>query len=225
MIRALIFDFDGLILDTETPLVRAWARLHEEHGLVYDPSHAHAAIGHVDVPFDPWTAFPRDVDRQALKVNHRRINHELLALQVVRPGVVDYLEAARERGLSVAVASNSDHAWVEGHLERLGLRDRFRAFCCREDVAKGKPEPDVYLKAMDRLGVKSSEAIAFEDSLPGSTAAKRAGLFCVAVPNESTRHQPFDHVDLRLGSLAEMSLANLLDRVERGSRVSPGSPI
>lgn len=210
MIRALVFDFDGLILDTETPLVEAWVQLHAEHGVPCDRDHVRGVVGHVGIAFDPWAGFGARADRPALDHAYRTRARALIAQQPVLPGVQGLLRAARDRGLRVAIASNSDHEHVEGHLDRVGLRHEFDAICCIDDVAAGKPEPDLYLLATRTVGVAPHAAIAFEDSVPGHIAAKRAGLHTVVVPNPSTVHCTFAHADLRLPSLAHTTLEALL---------------
>ncbi len=212
VIRALVFDFDGLILDTETPLIDAWAALHESAGLAYARADAHRIVGHIDVAFDPWTAFGPTADRAALESEHRRLSRELTARQPILPGVLACLEAARARGLKLAVASNSSHEHVDRHLTRLGLRAFFDLTGCREDVTVGKPAPDLYFWVIRKLGVAPAEAIAFEDSTAGTLAARAAGLWTIAVPNPSTHRHDHSAAHLVLASLADRSLAQLLDR-------------
>jgi putative hydrolase of the HAD superfamily len=212
MIRALIFDFDGLILDTETPLVEAWARVHQDAGVAFDRAHAHAIVGHVDVAFDPWVAFPVTVDRAALEASYRQHKHALMAAETVLPGVQALLDAATQRGLRLGVASNSDHDHVDGHLQRLGLLERFHAIGCRDDVTIGKPAPDVYQHVIRKLAVKPTETVAFEDSIPGHEAAHAAGIRVVVVPNPATAHCQFPRAWLQIPSLAQLSLDSLLER-------------
>jgi len=212
MIRALVFDFDGLILDTETPLIDAWAALHERAGLPYSRVDAHRVVGHVDVAFDPWMAFGPQADRAELERAHRQLARELTARQPVRPGVLACLDEARARGLKLGVASNSGHEHVDRHLTRLGLRPRFDLICCREDVAAGKPAPDLYHRAVRHFGVAPTEAIAFEDSTAGTLAARAAGLWTVAVPNPSTDQHDLGAAHLVLASLADLPPAQLFDR-------------
>jgi HAD superfamily hydrolase (TIGR01509 family) len=212
MIRALIFDFDGLVLDTETPLIDAWAALHERAGLAYSRADAHRLVGHVEVDFDPWTAFGPAADRTALAEEHRRLARELMVRQPILPGVLACLQEARARGLKLGVASNSSHRHVDGHLTRLGLRALFDLTCCRDDNLAVKPAPDLYLEVTRQLGVTPGEAIAFEDSTAGTLAARRAGLWVVAVPNPSTHEHDFSAAHLVVPSLAEVSLTPLLDR-------------
>lgn len=203
---ALIFDFDGLILDTETPLLDAWDQVHRQHGLTYDRAKGHTIIGHSGVYYDPWEAFPDDADRAALESQFDAIKSAIIVQQPVLPGVKTLLDQARETGIPVGVASNSTHPHVDGHLERLGLRPNFGAVVCREDVPHAKPAPDVYVEVCRQLGVDPADAIAFEDSAPGHLAAHRAGLTVVVVPNPSTRHVDFPYARQVLASLADFVL-------------------
>lgn len=212
MIRALVFDFDGLILDTETPLIDSYGDVHSAHGVPFDHAVFLRSVGHADYAFDPWHGFSPHADRAALEVERRARKEERLRRQTLLPGVAALLDAAREGGLRVGLASNSEHAWVEPHLTRLGLLARFEFLACREDVASPKPEPDLYRLVLQHFGLRGREAIAFEDSHTGALAAKRAGLWCVAVPNASTAHHDFAHADLRVASLAACTLAALVAR-------------
>ena len=123
---------------------------------------------------------------------------------------------ARRLSLKVGIASNSHHAWVDTHLARLELSSFFDVVKCRDDVARGKPDPELYQAVLDHFRITGIQAIAFEDSEAGSLAAKSAGLWCIAIPNPSTLHHAFGHVDLRLNSLAESSVEALLARFGSG---------
>jgi HAD superfamily hydrolase (TIGR01509 family) len=220
VIRGLIFDFDGLILDTEVTMFQAWCELYRERGCDLPLERWARCIGRGRdwrEHFDPFGYLEELVgapcDHAEVERWTERRHHELLAAQAPRPGVVAYLDAARTLGLGLAVASSSSRAWVAGHLERLGLVDRFALLRCGEDGARHKPSPDLYLAALDGLGVPPDEALAFEDSPNGVRAAQAAGIFCVAVPNPVTARLDLSHADLRLGSLAELPLAALLERV------------
>ncbi len=212
MIRALVFDFDGLILDTETPLIDAYGAVHAAHGVPFDRTVFIHNVGHADYAFDPWHGFSPHSDRAALETERRAIKDRLLLQQPILPGIVALLDAARTRQLHVGLASNSEHSWVEPHLTRLGLHDRFEFFACREDAPSPKPEPDLYKLVLNRFGLRGREAIAFEDSHSGSLAAKRANLWTVAIPNASTAHHDFTHADLRVASLANVTLEELVTR-------------
>jgi HAD superfamily hydrolase (TIGR01509 family) len=212
MIRAFIFDFDGLVLDTETALISAYGDVHAARGVPFDRPLFARSVGHADYAFDPWRAFGPTADRDTLDLErvafHRSRSEELAIL----PGVVELLAGAREAGLRIGLASNSGHAHVDGHLARLGLLDRFDFVACREDVRTPKPEPDLYRHVLGHFAVRPREAVAFEDSHTGTLAARRAGTWVVAVPNSSTAHHDFSNADLRVASLADCRLADLVAR-------------
>ncbi len=218
MRAALVFDFDGLILDTEGPEFQAWQELYAAHGCRLTLETWAVCIGTRDV-FDPCadlaTRAGRAVDAAALRAACTARVTELVAREPVRPGVREYLDEARALGLGLAVASSSSRRWVAGHLERLGLADRFDAIRCADDVARVKPDPDLYDAALAALGAVPDAAIALEDSPNGVCAAKRAGLFCVAVPNPLTAALDLTAADLLLDSLAALPLRALLDRAGR----------
>ncbi len=215
MIRALVFDFDGLILDTETPLIDAYSDVHSAYGKPFDRNLFIHGVGHVDFAFDPWKEFGGGHDRTELDREMRFYKQIRVLAQPILPGVVTMMNHARENGLSVALASNSPHPHCDGHLERIGLIERFHVIACREDVTSPKPEPDLYQLAVTRLGLNPNEAIAFEDSHAGSLAAKRAGLWCVAIPNPSSAHHDFTHADHRANSMADLTLEALISRFSR----------
>lgn len=212
MLRAFIFDFDGLILDTETPLIDAYAAVHAAHRVPFDRALFLRNVGHADYGFDPWHGFSPHADRAALELERRTCKDALMLRLRILPGVVALLDAAREHDLRVGLASNSPHSWVDAHLARLGLFARFDFIACREDVPSPKPEPDMYKLVLNRFGVRGREAVAFEDSHTGSLAAKRAHVWTVATPNESTAHHDFSHVDWLVASLAEVTFAELVRR-------------
>jgi HAD superfamily hydrolase (TIGR01509 family) len=214
MLRALIFDFDGLILDTESALIRSYADVHNAHRVRFDEARFLRSVGHADFTFDPWADFPAGHDRVALESERQHTKKGRLELLTPLPGVIALLDEARAADLPVAVASNSEHTWVEPHLTRLGLLHRFAFIACREDVRAPKPEPDLYKLVLENLGLRGHEAVAFEDSHAGSLAAKRAHLWCVAAPGPSTAHHDFAHTDLRVTTLADVTLATLRTRFE-----------
>lgn len=214
VIKALIFDFDGLILDTEVPEFTVWRDIYAAHGQELALATWAACIGTADLVFDPYAdleaRLDRPLDRGALRRDRRARVTALIEAQPPLPGVVDYLDAARGLGLGLAVASSSRREWVTGHLSRLGLLDRFATIRTADDVARTKPDPALYQAALAGLGLTPAEALVLEDSPNGVTAAKRAGLYCVAVPNALTATLPLDHADRRLASLADLPLSALL---------------
>jgi putative hydrolase of the HAD superfamily len=113
--------------------------------------------------------------------------------------------------LRLGIASNSERAWVTGHLSRLGLLEAIDQIRCYDDVLHPKPYPDSYLAVLEALGVTAGQAVAFEDSPVGVAAAKTAGLLCVAVPNSVTKNLAFPGADLVISSLAGVSLEKLVE--------------
>jgi putative hydrolase of the HAD superfamily len=209
MLRALIFDFDGLLVDTETVLIDAWVQIHAEDSITVDGNVLHHIVGHTDVVHDYWSAYAPEINRVTLEERYRSAARALTLAAPPLPGALALLNAARTAGLRIGLASNSTHAHVEGHLAHRGMLQLFDFIACRDDVTVGKPEPDVYLAALRGLGVNATEAIAFEDSVPGHVAAHRAGLRVVVVPNPSTTHCDFSHAWTKVPSLAHLSLAEL----------------
>jgi HAD superfamily hydrolase (TIGR01509 family) len=217
-VKLIVFDFDGLILDTEVPVYDAWQEIYGDHGVTLAFEKWAACIGTADA-FDPCVdlqeAIGRALDVAALEQRHRTRTDALIAAQAILPGVRDYVDEALRLGIRLGVASSSSRRWVHGHLERLGLLDRFEVIRCADDVPRVKPDPALYQAVLTATGVRADEALALEDSPNGVLAAKRAGLTCVAVPNPLTARLDLSHADHRLGSLAELSLASLLGRLDR----------
>lgn len=216
MLKAAIFDFDGLILDTEAPVYDVWQAIYAEHGYQLDFARWAQCIGTADT-FDPCLDLEalvgRPLDPAPLRRRHRTQADALIATQPVLPGVREYVNAAHRLGLRLGVASSSSRAWVEGHLARLGLRERFDVVRCADDVARVKPDPALYLAVLEATGVAAPQAVALEDSPNGVLAAKRAGLTCVAVPNPLTVRLDLAAADLTLTSLADVPLEELLTRL------------
>jgi HAD superfamily hydrolase (TIGR01509 family) len=218
-IRALLFDFDGLILDTETSEVVVWKHIYAEYGFEYPMnlwSQNVGMWGHSG--FDPVQYLHElthdSLDMAALRKRHQDESTVVIEHQPVGEGVEETLTAARRLGLRLAVASSSPRSWVEPHLTRLGLVRRFDRIISADDVAPGrtKPNPDIYLKALEALDVASAEAIAFEDSPHGLAAARAAGIFAVAVPNPTTAQLDLHQANLVIKSLASLPLDELLQR-------------
>lgn len=218
MIKAIIFDFDGLIIDTET----AW---YEAYRDVYRESY------NVDLPLDVWakcigTSF--EVfnpliyleERANMKVDRDNVRREtkdrytyLMKDQTIRPGVLNYLQEAKKEGLKIGLASSSNRRWINEYLKKHELIEYFDSLTTSDDVSKVKPDPELYLRAADLLQVKGKEAIAFEDSLNGLRAAKSAGLYCVIVPNSVTAFLDFDDYDMRLDSMEDVTLKHIINTI------------
>lgn len=216
MIRALVFDFDGVILDTETPDYETWQDEFRSRGVRFELAQWTGLIGGGE-SFDGYRYLEeltgQTIDRAAVYRHRRKRYLRQIASGPVLPGVGEYISEAKRLGLKLAVASSSGRRWVEGHLRDRGLLEKFEAVTTRDDVSQVKPDPELYLKAVSSVGVRPEEAVAIEDSAHGVTAAKRAGLYCVVVPNPMTQDLPTDHADLRLGALSDLPLESLLSRV------------
>ena len=224
MIRALVFDFDGLILDTETPLQLSWEEIYSQVGLSVPPAHWASLLGAAADPPEAYALLEKHlghpIDRRAIREKRLRRERNLLAAETILPGVRELIGEAGLRGLGLAVASSSDRAWVEQHLRNLDLLSSFDAVLCADDVALTKPDPALYTAALRALGVRADEAIAFEDSAHGAEAACRAGLFTVVIPNRVTQHATFPNADLVVRSIAERSLDEYIAAAKRRERRS-----
>lgn len=221
MIQALIFDFDGLILDTETPEFACWQNIYREHGFDFPQDRWGTVIGgtgHSD--FDAANHLSHlsqgRLDSAALRARNHLESLQMILKQGPLPGVTDYLQEAKRLGLKLAIASSSDQTWVHTHARRIGVFDYFDHVITADDVAPGrtKPNPDLFLTALSRLEVPKEAAIVFEDSPNGVKAANRAGIFVVAVPNPVTGMLSLNGANLVLGSLTELSLPDLLHQVK-----------
>ncbi|WEG12152.1 HAD family hydrolase [Pullulanibacillus sp. KACC 23026] len=219
MIRAFVFDFDGLILDTETLMFKATNEVYKEYKSSFPISIWGRLAGTHEDEFDLYVHFIEQTGASLTKEEFYEkrdaLFNEMIKDEEVLPGVRELLEAGKEAGLKIALATSSGDQWAKKHLERLGLLAYFDCIVEANDVTEVKPNPELFLKACEGVGVKPSEAIAFEDSYHGAVAAKRAGLYCVVIPNEVTRELTFeDDVDLKLLSLADTNFKLLLDTLQ-----------
>jgi HAD superfamily hydrolase (TIGR01509 family) len=212
-ISAIVFDFDGLILDTEWSVYRAIDEIYSEHGHQLDLDWWRTIVG---TPGGAdWTDRLEALVGEALDHEHLRErsvhrHHELVEVMQPLPGIVDLIEAAHSEGIRLAVASSSMTRWLERNLTRVGLAGRFEALCGRDAAGgRGKPDPAVYLAALDAIAVAAGDAVAIEDSPHGVAAAKAAGLACVAVPNRITAPGDFSAADLVVDSVEVLTLAEL----------------
>jgi HAD superfamily hydrolase (TIGR01509 family) len=205
VIHAFLFDFDGLLLDTEGPSYRAWAELYERHGHELALETWAAAVGTIG-GFDPerhLAGLGVALDDEALATRRQR-DLDLCDLEELRPGVVELLDEAERRGIHVGIVSASSDWWIERHLSHRGVLDRFElVVCANGDAARAKPRPDLYLEALERLEVVAADAVAFEDSPNGVAAAKAAGIYTVAVPNAVTGAFDLSAADRVVESLLE----------------------
>ena len=219
MIRGLIFDFDGLILETEEPIYQSWVELYQAYGVDLPMEFWGTIIGtssheHLDIFGLLEEKVGRKLDRDRLTPERAAREMEIVLQEPLLPGVVDLIKSAQNRDLKLGIASSSNRDWVVGHLTRLNLSDYFEFVHTSEDVERTKPDPALYLLALKTLGLEAQEAIVFEDSPNGVTAAKSAGIYTVAVPNVMTRQLNLDHADLKLDTLTELPLDEIILKAE-----------
>ncbi len=210
---SIILDFDGLIVDTETPIFDAWLAAYARHGQPLGLDEWQHALG-THGGFDPLAHLDALVggtlDRDSVLAAVKASSAKGCESQPLLPGVESVLRDARALGLGRAVASSSSCGWVDGWLRRHAIRDLVDVVVARDDVRKVKPDPELFLLAAARLGSAPSACVVFEDSPNGMRAALAAGMRCVAVPNALTRPLERPPVDLVIGSLAERPLAQVL---------------
>jgi HAD superfamily hydrolase (TIGR01509 family) len=213
MIRALLFDFDGLIVDSEWIMFQVWDELFQEHECPLPIDLWLDGVGAEDA-FDP-AEYLRSyvgggIDSKELRARAWREIHRRMRAAEPRPGVRHLLEQARTKGLCTAVASSGPREWVEGYLTHYGIAELFQRVVCREDVAQVKPAPDVFLAAARALGVTPEEAVAIEDSPHGAAAAQAAGMACVVAPSRITEADEFEGADLVVPSPAAITLEAIM---------------
>lgn len=221
MIKGLVFDFDGLILDTETVQFEALQWLYSQYGQSLSLDIWGECIG-TDHEFDPIKHLREitgsETSEEELRETYLSRFQERIAEEGPLPGVGDYLREAKQMGLGLAVASSSPSNWVHGFLVDKGLIEWFDVICTADDVENVKPDPALYRLAVQRLEIAPNEAVAFEDSPNGALAAVRAGLYCVVIPNSVTANLNFGEYDLKLTSLADLPLKQLLESAVKERR-------
>jgi len=211
--RALIFDFDGLIVDTESAIYLAWRELYQAHGHDLPLATYGQCVGSVFGHYDPMLALenllgsPVDWDTH-LPMKDARIRAGQQGLDTL-PGVRELLTAARAAGMPCVVASSSHRTHVEGWLERTGIRHHFDFVRSRDDVERAKPFPDLFLSAAEGLGLPPADTLVLEDSANGLRAALAAGAPCVIVPSPVTDGSDFTGAAAILKTLQGVSLEDL----------------
>lgn len=213
-LAAVVFDFDGVILDSETPEYESHRQVFEMFGvpLTLDEYLGHVGLYHVDHETQWFMRLrdrsPHPPDRATFDAEKRRIFTDLVPREPMR-GILDLLDALTDARVPMAIASTSTSRWVVPASERLGVRSRFVAVVTGDDAERGKPAPDVYLEAVRRLGVDAARSIAIEDSSPGIASARAAGLKTVAIPHWLTDRHDLSAADLRVAHAGELTLERL----------------
>lgn len=213
-IKGFIFDFDGLILDTEKPVFLAWKEIFDRFDQPFALEDWKKAIGTGPSAFDPahhlCALVQESLDPSRLHEEQLSIATNIIRTYPILPGVLEFICEVKAASRKLAIASSSPRSWVIGHLSRLDLIPYFDVILTADDVLRVKPDPDLFLLALSRLKLSASEAIVFEDSPNGILAANAAGITCIAVPNEITRTMDISHADVIVDSFKEITLS-LLD--------------
>ena len=213
-LAAVIFDFDGIIIDSETPEYESHRRIYERHGVPLTTDEWCDQIGvwtegHDERWFRELCARSAHApDHDAYHAEKRRIFDEVVPSEPMR-GIRELAGALADAGIPAAIASSSPASWVVRATERLGMRGLFGAIVTGDDVSRRKPAPDSYLEAARRLGVDPRRSIAIEDSGPGIAAARAAGMKTVAIPHWLTAQHDLSGADLRVAHAGELTLARL----------------
>ncbi len=215
MPRGLIFDFDGVLVDTEWAIFRSWQRLYEREGQQIDIATYAPCLGAGYSHWDPAAHLEKltgrhyDWERET-PARQAEIEAELAHMGLM-PGAMELLDWCAEQGIAMTVASSSSRRWVQGWLERLGIFARFVGTFCRTDGYPVKPEPALFLAARDCLGLPATDCLIIEDSENGTISAQRAGIPCVAIPNRMTAASDFSRA-----TRCEASLVALLASLQAG---------
>ncbi|PUB12260.1 HAD family hydrolase [Paenisporosarcina sp. OV554] len=217
MIKAVIFDFDGLIIDTETVWYEAFREALYQFEVDLTIEQFALVIGTDDAVLDKYILdnIKESSTISEIKELASKLFHEKIGQPILREGVLDYLITAKEAGIKIGLASSSKRNWVEKFLMQLHILPYFEVIKTRDDVTTVKPDPELYLQAIKALGVQPEEAVAFEDSLNGLKAARAAGLKCVIFPNPVTTNLAFEDFSLRLFSMAEKPLEFILKELNK----------
>lgn len=214
--RAVIWDMDGIIIDSAPYHLKAWQEVFSKRGLNFTDDDFHSSFGmRNDTIIGDFLGEGAPDEEIAAIGREKEASFRLKIRQNPRPlpGVVALMAALAERDLKMAIASSAPRENIELVIDTLGIARHFLVIISEKDVTRGKPEPDGYLLAAKRLGVKPENCLVIEDAIVGVTAARRAGMHCLAVTNSHPRDSLSD-ADLVVDSLEEISagdIAKLLD--------------
>lgn len=228
-LRAVFFDFDGLIVDTESSEVESWRTIFDRYRQPFPFDYFLRAVGRSALELDE---FPEDILARSLpnvswseiQSAFRAVRERDLAAREARLGVRELIADLTGNDIRRCVVSSSDRAWVESHLARLQLREEFESLFTREDVTRAKPAPDLYLLALERMGLTASEVVVLEDSANGVQAAVDAGLTVIAVPNPLTMHLDLSHANRIVSGHEFLSVKEISTVLEESNKTSSTAP-
>lgn len=213
-IKGIIFDFDGLIVDTETPELKAWQELFRRFDVEFSFDEYAQTIGMI---YDDTSALDilesrlsTPIDKARLFKEFKKRKVELIDAQPLRSGVLDVLKSSKSIGLKIGLASSAKLEWVSRYIQKHEINQYFECVRTRENVANPKPDPELYQATLACLGLKARQVIALEDSINGVSAARAAGVHTVAVPNSVTRIFDFSQAHLVLKHLTDIPLQEMI---------------
>jgi len=214
MIKAVIFDLDGVLIDSEPLHCRADTQLLRELGA--DPSANY---------FDRFTGWTDAAMWEAIKTDYHLTKSidQLMKMQVpiklnllkegdfkATPGIAELLEEIKTAHLPIAIASSSPKIFIEAVLEKIGIKQYFKILISGEEIERSKPEPDIFLKAALLLNVDPSECLVVEDSKSGTIAAKKAGMKCIGYQNFNSGNQDLSNADLIVNNIKEIDIRKMM---------------
>ena len=219
-IRGIVFDFDGILVDTEKSEFSAWVEIYQRYGAEITFQEWSACLGTSQDAFNAVAELEKKIGRnfpdpKVIWQEQAAMSLSRAMLQPPLPGVMDVLDRADQLGLRLAIASSSDRMWVIGHLDRLDLTRRFQGVFTKDEVFPVKPDPGLYSAAIKHLDLRPEETIAFEDSPNGIRAAKAAGMICVAIPNHLSGSLDLSKADFMVSSLSTQPLDDILSRANQ----------
>ena len=213
MPKALIFDFDGLIVDTETVIYESWAEIYEKNGQILELNTYKNCVGSDFEKFHPGIELEKRTGKKfnwaTIDAEREKLIRKRLEQQKERTGIRHFIECAKSKDLDLAIASSSSRNWVLGWIEKLELREYFSAFANRDDVQKIKPDPELFLTAANLLGIHPREALILEDSENGLKAATAAGIPCAIITNPITAGGDFSEAVIVAESFTDERLKKL----------------
>ncbi len=203
--QAVLFDFDGVIIDTEWPIYESWKRVFEGEGHELKVETYVKCIGS---DFDTWSPekYLQSLTAKSYEwdvINAKRqveLESDLVGVETL-PGVRDLISRLKSDGKKLAVVSSSSHDWVDMWLEKLDLMKEMDEVVCKGDAPKIKPAPDLYMEAVKRFDLEASDCLVIEDSLNGVISAKAAGCIAMAVPSRLTSCLDFRIADVVVPAL------------------------
>jgi HAD superfamily hydrolase (TIGR01509 family) len=215
-IDAVVFDFDGVIIDTETARYEVWKRIFQEHNQVLPKDIWVKSIGRTEYFISPYDLLVQltgtSIDIDTLRAYEKSMEEQYIAQKPLTTGLLERINEARGAGGRFAIASSASRRYVEKHLKERNILNHFDALVCRDDVSRHKPHPQPYLRALELLDAEIDYSFAVEDAPAGIEAAVSAGLFCVAVAGNMTKDMDQSRAHCIVNSLDDFTFESLIER-------------